>query len=136
VAGFRLSRRILRSCEGINALSLSAASVKVVERRNVSPITAEISESTGRATIVARSERQAMDWSLVLASQDIATTILAFPESRTWGLEVSDADRARALDAIRRFRLENRAWEITRALPQGTELRFHLGAVSGVRYWP
>jgi len=70
-----------------------------------------------------------MDWSLVLASQDIATTILAFPEQRRWGLEVSETDRARALDAIHRFRLENRAWQITRKLSEGTELQFHMGAV-------
>ena len=70
-----------------------------------------------------------MDWSLVLTSQDIATTILAFPQERRWGLEISETDHVRALDAIRRYRLENRTWQITRKLPEGTELRFHMGSV-------
>ena len=70
-----------------------------------------------------------MDWSLVLASRGIDATILAFPEQANWGLEISDNEQERALDAIRRFRLENRGWHLTKTLSEGAELRFHTGAV-------
>jgi rhomboid protease GluP len=91
--------------------------------------TANILSATGRTMIRARSERQAMDWSLVLASQGIDATIIAFPEQAKWGLEISENERERALDAIRSFRLENRGWHLTRTLSEGTELRFHAGAI-------
>ncbi len=51
-----------------------------------------------------------MDWSLVLASQAIETTIEYNPEADGWGLMVPDQDLTRAQEAIRLYRLENRRW--------------------------
>jgi|YelNatPaOPRAMG01_1025707.scaffolds.fasta_scaffold05520_9 membrane associated rhomboid family serine protease len=58
--------------------------------------------------IPARSERQAMDWSLVLVSQGIETFLDYDPARGGWQLRVPSSDQARALEAIRLYRLENR----------------------------
>ena len=78
--------------------------------------------------IPARSKRQAMDWSLVLASQDIETIIECSPEDAGWSLQVCAADYERAMAAIRQFRLENRglAW---RQKLQWSGLTFHWGSI-------
>src|ERR1043166_1770732 len=60
------------------------------------------------ARIPARSHRQAMDWSLVLVSQGIEALIENPAEGAGWGLVVGAQDYARALEAIRQYRLENR----------------------------
>ena len=60
------------------------------------------------ATIPTRSERQAMDWSLVLVSQGIDATIERTPEENTWQLVVNAPDYPRAIQAIRQYRAENR----------------------------
>lgn len=70
------------------------------------------------APISAWSERQAMDWSLVLVSQGIEVEI-AQPNPTLWQLLVAPADHARALNAIQRFRLENRHWAWRHLLPSG-----------------
>jgi rhomboid protease GluP len=58
--------------------------------------------------IPTKHRNQAMDWSLVLTSQKIATEILAFPEGKApYGLKVQHSDLVRAQDAIRRFQHEN-----------------------------
>ncbi len=62
------------------------------------------------ARIPVRSRRQAMDWSLVLISQEIETTIIEPEEGSGWALEVSEQDYARALQTLRQYRLENRGW--------------------------
>ncbi len=77
--------------------------------------------------ISAHSERQAMDWSLVLASQDIPTAIERSAENR-WALIVNPADRDRALEAIHQFRLENRGWVWRQQLPW-SGLTFHWGGL-------
>jgi rhomboid protease GluP len=59
--------------------------------------------------IVARSQRQTMDWSLVLASQGIEHDIEHTPES-VWALVVAPTDHESALAAIRQYRVENRRW--------------------------
>jgi rhomboid protease GluP len=79
------------------------------------------------ATIPARSERQAMDWSLVLASQEIPTAIVRLGQG-FWALAVEPRDRDRALDAIHQYQRENR-----RKLPWRDQLAtsmetFHWGA--------
>jgi rhomboid protease GluP len=66
-------------------------------------------EST-TATIPVRSHRQALDWSLVLVSQGIETTIVQAEDDAGWGLLVSDHDYASALRTLRQYRLENRGW--------------------------
>jgi len=63
--------------------------------------------STNR--IPARSKRQAMDWSLVLVSQEIETTIEQ-SEDGGWRLVVSPHDYRRAIGAIQQYRQENRHW--------------------------
>src|SRR5262249_7741419 len=58
--------------------------------------------------IAARSERQAMDWSLVLVSQGIESTIEHSLEEGVWGLLVEPKDYSAAVSAIRQYVLENR----------------------------
>ena len=60
------------------------------------------------ATIPVPTERQAMDWSLVLISQGIETTIERGAESNLWQLVVDAKDQERALHAIRQYHAENR----------------------------
>lgn len=80
------------------------------------------------SAIAAQSERQAMDWSLVLASQGIEVSIDHDPAARQWALRVPEAEFGRALDAIKRFRLENRAWSWRQQVP-GSDLHFHWAAL-------
>jgi rhomboid protease GluP len=63
---------------------------------------------TSPAIIPVRSERQAMDWSLVLVSQGIENTIVGGSEEHGWQLLVTAADYTRALRALRQYRIENR----------------------------
>jgi rhomboid protease GluP len=62
------------------------------------------------ARIPVRSHRQAMDWSLVLVSQGIESTIVQAEDGNGWGLLVSEQDFGTALRTIRQYRLENRGW--------------------------
>jgi membrane associated rhomboid family serine protease len=59
--------------------------------------------------IPARSRRQAMDWSLVLASQGIEHTV-GWDGATGWSLAVARADHEKALAQIRLYRLENLQW--------------------------
>jgi membrane associated rhomboid family serine protease len=61
------------------------------------------------ALIPAHNRRQAMDWSLVLASQSIEH-VIEHDEVTGWALAVSPANHELALDHIRQYRLENRHW--------------------------
>jgi rhomboid protease GluP len=76
--------------------------------------------------IPARSKLQVMDWSLVLASQEIETTIT---HEENWALLVSDADYERAIAVINLFQRENRGWKWRQKLP-GTGLIFHWGSLA------
>ncbi len=62
--------------------------------------------------IPARSERQAMDWSLVLVSQGIESVIQAATDEHGWQLAVGAGDYTRALQTLRQYRVENhqRPW--------------------------
>ncbi len=64
----------------------------------------------GGGRIPVRSRRQAMDWSLVLLSQGIETTVLPPTEDAGWTLQVPGRDCERALKALRQYRVENRGW--------------------------
>ncbi len=77
--------------------------------------------------IPARSKRQVMDWSLVLASQDISATIVESEEAG-WGLLVEPHEYERALNAIKQYRLENRRWRWRQPLP-GSQNTFHWGSL-------
>jgi rhomboid protease GluP len=59
--------------------------------------------------IAARSKRQAMDWSLVLASQGIEH-VIECSEDAGWGLVVATQDYEKAVTAIRQYRVENVRW--------------------------
>ena len=72
--------------------------------------------------IPTRTEKQAMDWSLALASQHVACAIHAIPASLendpspqtspslSWALEVDARDAGRALRVLRTYHQENRRW--------------------------
>jgi rhomboid protease GluP len=62
------------------------------------------------ARIPTRSHRQAMDWSLVLVSQGIETTIDQTSDGSGWGLLVAGSDYGPAIKVIRQYHLENRGW--------------------------
>jgi len=78
--------------------------------------------------ISADSRSQAMDWSLVLASQDIGCTIVHSPEENRWGLEVGAPDHDRAVAAIRQYQWENRGWPWRHPLPW-PGMTFHWGGL-------
>jgi rhomboid protease GluP len=80
------------------------------------------------AEIVAFSRRQAMDWSLVLASQGIEPTIERSAERDRWLLLVPPQDLERARESIRLYRAENRGWSWRKELP-GADLELHWGAI-------
>jgi rhomboid protease GluP len=63
------------------------------------------------APISARSRREAMDWSLVLASQGIEARIEHLPEENRWLLLVSEAQYENSVRTIRQYQLENRHWK-------------------------
>jgi membrane associated rhomboid family serine protease len=67
--------------------------------------------------ITARSERQAMDWSLVLVSQGIENTIERSAETQQWQLSVPRFDYQRAVQAIRQYHVENKRGAWVREIP-------------------
>jgi rhomboid protease GluP len=67
--------------------------------------------------ITARSERQAMDWSLVLMSQGIESTIEHSPETHQWQLSVPRLEYQRAIQAIKQYHVENKRGVWVRELP-------------------
>jgi rhomboid protease GluP len=86
-------------------------------------------ELTGDVRFIqVRSERQAMDWSLVLTSQDISSTLLHRPDEGRWLVAVAPGDYARACEAIRLYQRENRTWEWRQPLPW-TGVHFHWGVL-------
>ena len=94
---------------------------------------------TNGTIIPTRSRRQAMDWSLVLASQGIQATLQIDPESRRWFLIVEEQDYEPAMAAIRQFRLENRGWNWKQEL-EWSGVMFHWGVLLwcmllGLVYW-
>src|SRR5258705_256793 len=67
--------------------------------------------------ISAKSEKQAMDWSLVLISQGIENTIEHSPETHQWHLTVPQYDYQRAIKAIKQYHVENKRGVWVRELP-------------------
>ncbi len=78
--------------------------------------------------IRAYSERQAMDWSLVLASQGIEVALDRGVEGQAWALLVSPADETRARAAIRQYRQENQGASWQHMVP-GSNVLFHAGVL-------
>ena len=60
--------------------------------------------------IPASSRKQALDWSLVLVSQGIETTIDPGEDGARWGLLVASEDYQNAVNSIQQYRIENRGW--------------------------
>jgi membrane associated rhomboid family serine protease len=60
--------------------------------------------------IPTKSQEQAMEWSLVLASQGIETAIAAPEAERPWGVQVRGEDVGPALRILRQYKIENRGW--------------------------
>jgi rhomboid protease GluP len=90
------------------------------------------------SAIPARSKRQAMDWSLVLASQGIAAII---EQAETgWVLIVDSPEFERAKAVLAQYQIENRGWRWRRELP-GTGVVFHWGGllwvlgIAAFYYW-
>ena len=82
-------------------------------------------------------ERQAMDWSLVLASQGIEAFIEREPESPRWLLVIHGPDFPRAVQTLRAYLTENKTRRWTRELP-GAGLLFDArgaGQRAGCRGW-
>lgn len=73
------------------------------------------------ARLQARSQRQALDWSLVLASQGIEH-VIDHSEPLGWGLLVAPEVHAVALAAVRQYRIENRRWPWRRPVPRTHEI--------------
>jgi membrane associated rhomboid family serine protease len=91
------------------------------------------SQTTSEQTadlIPARNRRQAMDWSLVLASQGLEGALIETPEG-DFGLIVPWSHAAAARDAIGTYREENRLWRWQRRIPS-TPLVFHWGSTGWV----
>jgi len=65
-------------------------------------------DAKSTSVISARSRQQAMDWSLVLVSQGIESTIEYAEEDGVWRLLVDGNNGQRALQALRQYRVENR----------------------------
>ena len=78
------------------------------------------------AMIPVRNQKQALDWSLVLASQAIACRIVSPETGAAWGLEVERGELARALAALRLYKAENRGWHWRQETPW-PGLTFHWG---------
>ena len=102
-----------KSCVSVGdpAVSQTAALVPVFDR-----------------VIRAHSERQAMDWALVLASQGIEATILRETDGRGWNLLVGNQDFERAQLSIRQFRIESMRFGWRQPLP-GSHWTFHWGVI-------
>jgi membrane associated rhomboid family serine protease len=98
---------------------------------NPPPEAPVFAEAPAMPRITAYSRRQAMDWSLVLASQGIETGIEYSEAHGRWGLEIAPADYARSLEAIRLYRLENRRWYWWQQVP-GSQLIFDCTALAWV----
>ncbi len=63
---------------------------------------------SGNTDLPAPSRQKAMDWSLVLASQNIPHLIASPGESGQWTLRIASADVSRASQSIRQYEAENR----------------------------
>ena len=89
-------------------------------------IVTPVETNTDFTFIAARSERQAMDWSLVLASQSIPTAIERLSKD-TWALVIDPGDSEKASESIRQYCLENRRWKWEQPFPW-SETSFHWGS--------
>ncbi len=81
--------------------------------------------------IYASTKQQALDWSLVLSSQEIACVVERDANGSGWLLLVDAGNRDRALAILRQYRLENRGWGWRQDLPW-SGITFHWGVLGWV----
>ncbi len=81
-------------------------------------------EGAPTAFIEARSGRQAMDWSLVLASQGMDVVVEGGPGGEATGLRVHETEEGRARAFLKLYEEENRGWALRVRMPGG-EARLH-----------
>jgi rhomboid protease GluP len=67
--------------------------------------------------LMAASEREAMDWSLVLLSQGIESTVLPDALSSRWHVVVAAEELSAARLTLELYERENRAWPLRQPLP-------------------
>lgn len=89
----------------------------------------EVHSMNWDAEIRARSERQAMDWALVLASQGIESALERSSATGSWSLRMHANEYARALQSIHQYRLENRRFAWRQPIP-GSHWSFHWGVLA------
>ena len=89
---------------------------------------AGFTEEPFQAAIAAVSERQAMEWSLVLSSQAIESTIVRTGDGNQWFLVVDAREEPRALEAIGLYRAESTGWRWRQELVW-PKMVFHWGAL-------
>lgn len=90
--------------------------------------------SVESGSIPTRTRQQALDWSLVLASQGIESTILAPDEERGFRLEVARPEYGRAVRILRQYHVENRARLWRHEMPWA-QFIFDIRAVGWVAIW-
>lgn len=90
-------------------------------------MTQSIESATARIPV--RSKRQALDWSLMLLSQEIESSI-DHSELAGWGLTVATQHHGHALELIRQYRLENLGWPWRRKIRRN--VLFDWGSVAWV----
>ncbi len=79
--------------------------------------------------IPTRGERQAMDWSLALASQEVPCVIHSPQEGAGWWLEIDSSDAPRALRTLRLYHQENRDRHSQTHAPDAAFPTFHWGVL-------
>ena len=67
--------------------------------------------------IIAGSEREAMEWSLVLLSQGIEPILLHEETSQSWQLSIPAEQLSEGRIAIEQYERENSAWPLRQPLP-------------------
>jgi len=119
---WRFDRRAFRLSPGVPRLVVFSPRVRFVE-------TEVTTAEPAWVAIPARSRRQAMDWSLALASQGLEVVIDHQPEGLGWVLLVSPEQQPHALETIRQYRLENRGWRLRQRL-RDWGFSFHWGSLA------
>jgi membrane associated rhomboid family serine protease len=90
----------------------------------------ESNAESGQAEIIAYSEQQALDWQLVLVSQDINSTVVKAQTGGVWRLLIPLDCQERARAAIDQYLIENPPWKWRRPLPVPLPgVLFHWGVV-------
>lgn len=82
---------------------------QAVEKMPVTQDNSNQTPSSAEARIPARTRRQAMDWSLVLASQGIQP-VIEHTDDMGWALVVPAGEFETAVQNIRKYRTENLGW--------------------------